>query len=296
MKKKALLDFLVNVENQGVVKLHISGYRWFKSIWLPRLGLADLLIPEHAALLADCWYLMGDVYDFNCAPLKAIECYKKAIQYDESIDGAYREIANMYKQIGHYSKALNYINIAIDMMPDNTEIKAEKEEIQDCINYDVEPFLTDNNQCWKLNEKLANQEFDFIIQLVSQIDNPELNIIQCLARAYGAQANFEKYLETWGQITNSNLTFSLEYADWFYMPDEILNSSEIWQMIKSASGRIDEANFMIFDSFTENYGNQLTKNQVVNLIADFYIFKANSNKQGIKNLVEKFPLWKELKE
>ena len=43
---------------------------------------------------------------YYCGGVKAIECYKKAIEYDENIDGVYREISNMYEQFGHYSKAL----------------------------------------------------------------------------------------------------------------------------------------------------------------------------------------------
>jgi len=296
MDKEELKAFLLEVEEDGIALLHSRGYQWFKSEFLPYLNLGDTLLADQVELLADCWYIVGDVHDFNGAPLKAIESYKKALEYDDEVDGAYREIANMYEQIGEYTQALEYINVAIEKMPEEEELMDEKAAIQDSINYTVEPYLTKENKAWILAEELAEGKSEGVIASVTAMENPEIAVLQCLAKAYGIEKQEGEYFNTWKRILNAEGNFSLNYADWFYMPRTIYNSEKMWLLIKELSPRIEEAIFIEFDSLNEHYGDKLSQAEELDLICDFQIYRIAENQTALKNLATKYPLWEEVQD
>ncbi|BDS12869.1 tetratricopeptide repeat protein [Aureispira anguillae] len=294
MDKEQLQDFLVKVEQDGVAMLHSRGYLWFKSEFLPYLNLADTLLPDAVELIADCWYLVGDIYDFNGAPLKAVESYKKALEYDDEVDGAYREIANMYEQVGRYTEALKYIDLALERMPDNEELMEDKAVIQDSITYTTEPYLTAENKAWQYAEQLAAGEIEAVIAAIQLLENPDRTMLQCLAQAYGAQGEKALFLETWQKIRTAEGSMNLSYADWFYMPFSIYNSKEIWEWLKELSTVVKSTAFIDFDSLNEHYGEQLDSAEELALICDFQIYRITKNKAALKALAKQYPLWEEV--
>ena len=294
MDKEKLQRFLVKTEHQGISMLYNRGYQWIKSNFLPHLNLAEEVLPDAVEVIADCWYLMGDVYDFNDAPLKAIEYYERALACDEDADGAYREIGMSYQQIGRYQEALEYINIALERMPDDEELMDVKASIQDDINYNHTPYWGEENAIWQVNELLAKEAFEDVIAKVAAMENPELVSLQGMAKAYGAQNNVEAYLQTWEQIVQSEEHFHLEYSDWFYMPKEVYKGARIWELIQQAQLRIDEAHFIYFDSLFENYEDELPLAKLVDLICQFQIHRAKSATAAIQQLAADYPLWGEV--
>jgi tetratricopeptide (TPR) repeat protein len=294
MDKGRLLKFLTETENGGISKLHKEGYHWFKSVYLPYLGLADLLLPDKMELIADCWYLAGDVSDFNNAPLKAMEYYKKALEYDEDSVVAYREIAHMNLQTGDYQNALKYINIALEKLPDDYDMITDKTEIIDSINYSKEPYLTAHNLVWKLNEKLASEHFDRVIKEVSEIKNPENSILQCLASAYGAKGDEKAYMEVWGQIAESERPYNLDYTDWFYMPEKVFKGIEFWELMLISSIYMEEAEYVFYDSLTDIYGPDMPEAALLNLIAEYQVYLYYSDFESIQKLGLKYPLWEDV--
>lgn len=296
MDNEELKAFLVEVEEDGIALLHSRGYQWFKSEFLPYLNLGDTLLPNELELLADCWYIAGDVHDFNGTPLKAIESYKKALEYDDEVDGAYREIANMYEQIGQYTEALKYINIAIEKMPEEEELMDERTAIQDSINYTTEPYLTEGNKAWTLAEELGEGKSEAVIASVTAMESPEVAVLQCLAKAYGMEKKEEEYTNTWNRILTTEGSLMLNYADWFYMPRAIYNSENIWKLIKELSPRVEEAIFVEFDSLNEHYAETLSQEEELNLICDFHIYRLTENEAEMEKLAAKYPLWEEVKD
>jgi tetratricopeptide (TPR) repeat protein len=296
MDKEELKAFLVEVEDDGIALLHSRGYEWFKSEFLPYLNLGDTLLADQVELLADCWYIAGDVYDFNGTPIKAIETYKKALEYDDEVDGAYREIANMYEQIGQYTQALEYINVAIEKMPDEEELMDERAAIQDSINYTVEPYLTKENKAWTLSEDLAEGKSEAVIASIATMENPTAAVLQCLAKAYGMEKKEEEYLQTWQQILKTEGALTLNYADWFYMPRAIYNSEKTWSLIKELSPRVEEAIFVEFDSLNEHYAEVLSQEEELNLICDFHMYRLTENRTALEQLATKYPLWEDVQD
>lgn len=241
MDATSLKKFLSTTEEQGIANLYNKGYQWFKSHYLPRLRLADELLPNELELIADSWYLVGDVYDFNEMPLLAIEAYRKVLEYDEEADGAYRELAHMYERIGEYQKALEYINIALEHAPDEEELMDAKAEIQDSINYQTEPYLTEDNKAWQWGEWLGQERPQLVIEAAQELgEEATTEELQRLAQAYGALDQAQEYLNTWKKIIALEEPIDIYYADWFYLPKEVAQQAAFWNLLKGAVDNLQE--------------------------------------------------------
>ena len=65
---------------RGISWIHSRGYEWFTKRYLT--SIKNLEQPpkknsDDKFLLSDAYYCVGDVHDFNDAPLTAIKAYKK---------------------------------------------------------------------------------------------------------------------------------------------------------------------------------------------------------------------------
>ena len=245
MDSASLKSFLEEVEEEGVAYLHNKGYQWFKSDYLPRLQLADELLPDDSELIAESWYLVGDVYDFNMMPLLAIKAYRKVLEYDEEVDGAYRELAHMYESVGEYQKALEFVNKALEYTPDDEDLMDTLAEIKDSINYDTEAYLTEDNKYWQWGELLGEERPQEVIDAAKALEEEDGYLdteeLRRLAQAYGMQGADDLYLATWKQIVESeDDEINLDYSDWFYMPETVAKLPEFWEMLESILPAIQE--------------------------------------------------------
>lgn len=294
MDKQELKQFLVATEEAGIAALYNRGFAWLKSEFLPKLQLAESLLPEETILQADCWYLLGDVYDFNEAPEQAITAYQTALLFDDTIEGPYREIAHMHELIGEYPTALDYINRALELQPDDTLLMEDKSAIQDSINYTTEPHFTEDNLIWQDNEDLAAGQVERVIRRIETLEAPTAVDWQSLARAYGAKGDLASYQKAWDKLLKAAETLDWSYADLFYMPQQHLETARTWEQFKQLIPRIDVYAFMSFDSLEEVYGDQLTAEEHLVLIADYYHHKANHNTTALKALAKAYPKWEEV--
>jgi hypothetical protein len=114
------------------------------------------------------------------------------------------------------------------------------------------------------------------------------------ANAYGALGENEKYLNLWKIIEQSNTEIEIEYSDWFYMPDLIYESDQIWSFFKQMNSRIKSSIFIQSDSLNANY-KELSDMNRRELMCDYQIYDNNENKDGISELRLKYPKWEELK-
>lgn len=241
MDTASLKKFLARTEEEGIVSLYNKGYQWFKSYYLPRLRLADELLPNELALIADSWYLVGDVYDFNEMPLLAIDAYRNVLAYDEDVDGAYRELAHMYERIGEYQKALEFINIALEYTPDEEELMNNKAEIQDSINYTTEPYLTADNKAWQWGEWIGQERPQLVVEAAQQLgEDANTDELQRLAQAYAVLGQKEDYLATWKRVVALGAPIDIYYADWFYLPEGVAQQASFWNLLEGAIDNIQE--------------------------------------------------------
>src|SRR5437660_1509935 len=90
----------------AIAYVHGRGYRWVTSTFLPCLKrLSRERAMRDRELAADGFYLLGDIYDFNQAPLAAIRAYRQCLKLDPAAAAAWREIGGMYDRLGDRRKA-----------------------------------------------------------------------------------------------------------------------------------------------------------------------------------------------
>ena len=69
---------------------------------------------------ASAYNYMGIVYDFKGNDDKAIECYQKAMELDQSnADFFYNQMGRVYRDKGDYDKAIEYFKKTIELDPSN---------------------------------------------------------------------------------------------------------------------------------------------------------------------------------
>ncbi|MEO8513153.1 MAG: hypothetical protein ABI543_06325 [Ignavibacteria bacterium] len=282
---------LKRVCNNGILWTHNKGYSWYNKKLLPAVEIATREFPEKKELLSDVWYIIGDIHDFNDAPNNAITAYKQSIQFDENHGEAYREIANMLERIGKNKEALKYINKSLHIDPNERNAISDKEYILSSIKFRSKPLYVSGDIKWKMNEQLATENFEFVINNLKQKKSVES--LKQIARAYGALNMCDEYLRMWNRIKKLNVKFELEYADWFYMPIKVFAGKEIWVILKSLSNNIIPSIFVCYDSLYENYKN-LSSNSKLKITCNFQIFKIEGNAKELKKMKMKFPKWKEL--
>jgi tetratricopeptide (TPR) repeat protein len=152
MNQIELIEFITEISENGVSFAHGKGFEFFRDVLLPNIEKAKKI--NRKELLADCWYIIGDVYDFNDAPLKAIESYRKAIVFDPNFSSAYREIGNMQEKIGDYSNAIKNIEKAILIEPTDQNLVADLKEAKNSLKNNEKPLYRKDSLNWKLSELL----------------------------------------------------------------------------------------------------------------------------------------------
>jgi len=291
MIKSDLIAFVNDVSENGVSYAHGKGFEWFKNKLIPYIKEAEQKTPNYNPKIADCWYIVGDIYDFNNAPSKAIESYLKAIELDSSIASAYREIGNMQEQIGEYSNAIQSIEKAIELEPTDENTIADLKNIQKSLEENDEPLYKKDDENWKISELLANENFEKVVEKTN--NSNQVIELKYLARAYGGLGLDDNYIETWRKIEALDSDIEIEHADWFYMTDKTYESEHIWNIFKQLNSRIKSSIFIQSDSLNKNYSD-LTDSKKRELMCDYQIYDNTNNQNELKKLSLQYPKWIEV--
>lgn len=77
---------------------------------------------------AEWWFYLGQIYHVNKKYAEAVDAYRKVFDIDGNPD-ILDLISECYSETGNYAKALEYINQAVDMDPDNIDLISTKADI-----------------------------------------------------------------------------------------------------------------------------------------------------------------------
>jgi hypothetical protein len=107
------------------------------------------------------------------------------------------------------------------------------------------------------------------------------------------------YLQEWEKIKNINKKFELRWADWFYLPDNLWNSSQFWEYLIDVFPRLRPGIAVSDDSLTINYYKDLDpirdrkhECKTVKVTFKFHYYRCIKNYNKILELHKKFPKWK----
>jgi tetratricopeptide (TPR) repeat protein len=282
-------DFFNKVITCSVSDLHSKGLNFF-NVLLSRLDHID---KKEISLdvYSKTWMLISDIYYLNDAPLLALRACETAILANAKNGDAYLEASKISLDIGQYQNAMTYIQNAIGINPDDDEYIEHFNEVSETIKINAEPMYDITVPLSRLKEELAGFEFQEVLDKVNMAtDHDNLKV---KAAALGGLGKADSYLDVWTKIFNQNTEVLLERADWFYMPQKVYESPEIWYLMLDANEKIAPGVFEIYDCFEDEY--KVPPFDRRELICLYHIYAATHNMSALKNLSEKFPKWYELK-
>jgi hypothetical protein len=92
-----------------------------------------------------------------------------------------------------------------------------------------------------LGEERAQEVVDIALALEEEDGYLDSEELRRLAQAYGMLGDEEQYLATWKKIVESEEEeISLDYADWFYLPEAVSKSPDFWDLIQSILPVVEE--------------------------------------------------------
>lgn len=282
-----LLNF---VSEHGVSRLHAQGYSWFWKSFIP--VLEDRSVPHDSEILSNCYYIAGDVCDFNDAPIAAISYYQKALEHDPENSCTHREIARMYWMMGDHTKTIEHSDKALELWPD------EEYALKDRVGYDAEkaeafePHI-EGNPIWRAIEHLAVAMPGEALEFAKK--DKTLAGKRVVSHCYGALGDTQKYLETWRNLCEELEEIWFSYKDWFFMGEREHHRPEIWEIWLNSG-----LNFKgVFDEFEPLLKNKafmaLSTNDSIRTKMEFMYYIRTGDESESTRLKKKYPEFSKVK-
>jgi len=298
-QKQKDVSFLTRWGNRGIAKIHGQGFDFLKDDFLPAIErLAENAKTKvEKEVVADSYYFLGDIYDFNDAPKAAIRAYRKGITffpYPDYASGFHREIGHMHDTMGKYKTAIKYIKKALKIYEDDEHAQSDLEFAELSLKRSDPPLYKAADWKWAANELLAQNKPKKALQVL--LKRKSVKAAQLRARAYGILNDQEDQLDEWKKIEKLKSLIEFDYADWFFLCEKNFESVEFWKVLHSLRKRISEGGIFIHhDSLYENYYQQLGSKRLRNEIIGYQIAKFSKNAINLKRLSKKYPKWLEPK-
>ena len=289
---------------RGIAHVISRNYFWFKGKYLTAIyRLEDACLKKDRPLLSWCYYMIGDVHDFNNCPKAAIRAYNKSFALDSTNAASLREMGNMYEIIGQYQKAASLLKKAVQIDPDDEYAISDYE---DAVNFGGIPLYQNNDIIWQAREYLAQDKPKLVIKLLSKKRSTPAR--QGTACAYGVLDDTNAALEQWRKIANAKETFEMSYSDWFYMTDTVWNSAELWEIVAQCAkqNRFEYSVWQMSDSLwnkviqfpskrKRNSKADLRRcNKLGFLLAQYHIARINRDLKLASKLFKRYPKWLEI--
>lgn len=296
--------YLIWNNQRGIAHVVSRGYHWLKDKYLPaikRIEEADMNKDRY--LLNDCYYMIGDIHDFNDCPKAAIKAYKRSFEFASDNAAALREMGNMYERIGQYKKAVSVLRKSLQIDPDNEFAISDYE---DAIDSGGTPLYQKKDVCWQAREYLAQDKPNSALRLLDKKRSiPALQINAC---AYGMLNNTGASIEQWHKIASAKGTVEMTYADWFYMTDSVWNNTAFWELIAQCAKQnrfvygIWYMNPSLWEKVipfpkhrkTQSNTDLKRCNRRSFLLAQYHITRINHDLKLASKLFKRYPKWLEV--
>ncbi|MEN6308808.1 MAG: tetratricopeptide repeat protein [Anaerohalosphaeraceae bacterium] len=296
-------SFLKWHNRRGIAHVISRDYRWFKEQYLPAIERLERAgMKKDRLLLGWCYYMIGDVHDFNQCPKAAIKAYRKS--YEVYPNGeALREMGNMYERMGYYKKAKSLLKKAL-------QIDA-KDELAIMYYNDIDTsgtsLFSKNDQNWQARELLAQDNPAGALKLLDK--KRSVQAMQIKACAYGILNDTEAALEQWRRIAGGKEKIEVAYADWFFMTDAVWNHAKFWEKIAicARQNRFAYGIWYMFDSLYDtgvifpakqrrnSKADLMRCNECNYLEAQYHIARIRRDVKLAGRLAKQYPKWKEIK-
>ena len=295
MDRNAAIALLKKVDEGRIAWTHNQGFEWLVSDLLPAIDVLERDGPI-PGLLASCYYEVGDIHDFNGGPLAAIAAYKRSIDW-EPMSGAYREICDMLLRIGRLDEAIEYGRIAIAMDPDDHYTKRNLEEADEALVHGVEGLLlyTEGDKIWQADERLARREPEAALSELG--DGEDAGTALARARCLGALRRDSDCIAEWKRLPATSGSVEIDYRDWFFLPEAIYESAELWSIMKQLHPRFEGGAFPAHDTLTAGRSSTGLDWRGENaVIIEFNLAYYSKDRTGLEAVARAYPEWTEARE
>jgi tetratricopeptide (TPR) repeat protein len=287
--------------SRGIAFVISRGYRWLKDKYLPAVcRLEKAGYNKDRFLLSDCYYMIGDIHDFNECPKAAIKAYQESFDWCPQNASALREIGTMYERMGHYKKASSILMQSFQIDPDDEWVISE---YKDTLDAGGVPLYRKEDICWQARECLAKDRPNSALKLL--IKKKTVPARQIMACAYGMLDDTNAAIEQWRKIAKVKDFIEIRYADWFYMADAVWNHAAFWEAIEKCSkeNRFTYGIWYCCDSLWEKVipfpahrkrGSKLDLkrcNKRSFLLAQYHIARINRDSKLACKLFKQYPDW-----
>lgn len=294
MDHTAAFAILEELSEEGILEAHARGYEFLRDEVVPALEVADDGSLEQADVVSDGWYVVGDIHDFNDAPLAAIAAYERSANADPESAAPHRELAGTYSRLGRHAEALDAIHEAMDIDPAVPHGLSDLEAIQNAADAQSASQHVEADPLWEAAEFLASFDPNAALKRVAKLST--LEGIQMRSRCHGALGQASEFLAAWNDIAALDGPIELAYADWFYMPDDAIDDIRFWRLLLNAHDRMEPGVFLHPPQEVRNAHRALTGPESEKLYMEYSVERLDGNIDGLKAILRKYPEWTEIKD
>jgi len=267
------------------------GHHWVQRSYLPALRrLAKARSRADRSLGARGYELLGGVHDLNGAPRAAIRAYQRCLQLQPDSARAWRAIACMLENLGHYQRARHGLLRAQALDPNDGLATADLERIDWALYHPCPVLYEEGSLALEVNEALAAGRYNQARELLGR--RRTIRVRQMRARIHGARGEVDELVKQWTAIGNAKGRLQLQHADWFYaLQGPAVDDPRLWRvMLWKIRPKLDGGSF--------NYSESLWDVDVAmakrfELHARGELARCEGDLEALLALASKYPTWRE---
>ena len=268
-----------------VTDVYFHGYQWSKRKLLPALKALTLSPRTYDRVIAGgAYYILGDVHDFNEAPLAAIRAYRCCTRLWPAAGAAWREIGGMYDRMGEYEKALRMLRKAVRVDPSDDLAIADLEILEK--HPSCSPCYRPGDPYWQSSEFLAASKHRQALEALA--GKRSLQADRFRARVYGAIEDASRVMDVWGRIARRSDRLEIHGADWYFLPVAVWNNPEFWTILAGIASRIDDWGVLKGHADLDAIGRERFE-----LFLRYHLARTQHNLTAARKLSSRHPQWKE---
>jgi tetratricopeptide (TPR) repeat protein len=215
MTRKERELFLKQFSEKEIEDLLSMGSKWFYNTFLPNLEIATNTKSISESILAECWHMAGDIFDLVFAPLHAKNAYEKVIELEPEFTSVFLQMAFIHNDLGDYEVAMEYINLSLELDPEDEEIASELERIKTNMAGDAPAFYSESNEKWPFYEALAARKVNEIAIMCNDVNNPFHSKIKAFEA--NLQGNETEKVINWTKFTDKTPDNQSNFVEEFYL-------------------------------------------------------------------------------
>jgi tetratricopeptide (TPR) repeat protein len=291
------------VADGGAVALLVRGYYWFVSNL--RCAITKLrttrLSKSEREMFSDGLYAIGDLHFCQGALNAALRAYLDAGLADPLNHAAFSEAGDIQCDFGRYWAARRSYLRALRVDPNDDVAQSGLTYLEETGfrgQGELHDFRDPLNQA---REHLARCQPRAALRQLEGRRSVEAMLLLC--RAYGAIQDVSRTFACWKRVVRRNLRFEITGEDWFYLPDELWETTDFWRLVRQALGRLRGLNMYNWaqrpdtlappDLYEHSLHNAWARPKVRELGVGFHIARTSGNKQALQAFARKYPDWVE---